>query len=57
MPNSNAAQLKIPLDLAERLVHQLHIAARETGRDSLLQDARSLQAEIDAQFSRTPPEH
>jgi hypothetical protein len=55
--NSNAPQLNIPLDLAESLVKRLLEAAKATGQDSLLKAAASLQAAIDAQFSKTPPEH
>jgi len=57
MSNPNGPQLKISLDFAERLVRQLREAANETGRESLTQDAESLQEEISSQFSQTPPRH
>jgi hypothetical protein len=50
-------QVNISLEFAERLVLQLCEATRETGRESLLRDAESLQSQIDAQCSRTPPHH
>jgi hypothetical protein len=57
MSNPITPQLRISLDFAERLVRQLHEAAKETGRESLLRDAEGLQAEIDVQFSQSPPRH
>ena len=57
MSQPNDQPLKISLDFAERLVRQLREAAKDTGRASLLQDAESLQQEISAQFSQTPPRH
>jgi hypothetical protein len=57
MPNSNDPMLKISLNFAERLVRQLREASKETGRESLLKDAESLQAEIGLQFNQTPPRH
>jgi HPt (histidine-containing phosphotransfer) domain-containing protein len=57
MSNVTSPQLHISFDLAESLVHQLQDAARATGRDSLLQVARTLQAEIDSQVSLVQPEH
>jgi hypothetical protein len=52
-----APQLHISFELAEQLVLQLRAAAKETGRASLLDGARILQAEIDAQVSKVQPEH
>jgi hypothetical protein len=57
MSNPTVPQLTISLDFAERLVRQLRDAAQETGRESLGKDAESLQREIGAQFSQTPPRH
>jgi hypothetical protein len=57
MSNQTSPQLHISFDLAESLVHQLRDAAKETGRDSLLHVAQTLQAEIDAQLSPVQPEH
>jgi hypothetical protein len=57
MSNLTSPQLHISFDFAESLVHQLRDAAKETGRDSLLQAARSLQVEIDSQISLVQPEH
>ena len=57
MSNQTSAQLHISFDLAESLVHHLRDAAKQTGQDSLLQVAKALQAEIDAQVSLVQPEH
>jgi hypothetical protein len=57
MSRLTSPQLHISFEFAESLVHQLRDAAKETGRESLLQDARLLQAEIDSQVSMAPPEH
>jgi hypothetical protein len=50
-------QLHISFDLAEKLVVQLRAAARETGRETYLDGAKILQAEIDAQIRNVQPEH
>ena len=57
MSNPTSPQLHISFDLAGSLVHQLQEAAKATGRASLLQVAKALQAEIDAQVSLVQPEH
>jgi len=57
MPSLTAPRLQITIDFAERLVHQLLDAARETGRESFIHGAKNLQAEIDAQASTVQPEH
>jgi hypothetical protein len=57
MSNQTSPHLHISFDLAESLVHQLREAAKETGRDSLLQAAKTLQAEIDSQVTLVQPEH
>ncbi len=57
MPNQSDPHLRIPLSLAEHLVQQLKDAARETGREAFLQEAKGLQKEIDTQFDQTPPRH
>ncbi len=57
MSNPTSPQLHISFDLAESLVHELRAAAKATGRESLLQVAQTLQAEIDTQVSLVQPEH
>ena len=57
MSNLTSPQLHISFEFAEHLVHQLRDAAKETGRESLVHDAKALQAEIDAQVSVAQPEH
>jgi HPt (histidine-containing phosphotransfer) domain-containing protein len=57
MSNPSAPQLSIPLAFAEHLVHRLQEAAKAPGWESLLQEAKSLQKEIDTQFNETPPRH
>ncbi len=57
MSNPTSPQLHISFDLAENLVHHLLDAGKETGRESLLQVAKALQTEIDAQVSLIQPEH
>ena len=57
MSHSHDNRLSIPLELAETLLFQLRTSAGGTGREPLLETARRLQAEIDAQFSQVPPEH
>lgn len=57
MSNLTAPRLQLSFEFAANLVSQLREAARETGRESLLLGARSLQAEIDAQSSKVQPEH
>ena len=57
MSSLTTPQLHISFELAENLVRQLRDAAKETGRESLLQGAKNLQAEIDAQASKVQPEH
>ena len=52
-----APRLHISFDLVEKLVVQLLAAARETGRETYLEGAKILQAEIDAQLSNVQPEH
>lgn len=57
MSNQTSPQLHISFDLAESLVHQLREAAKVTGRESLVQVAKALQAEIDTQVNLVQPEH
>ena len=57
MSSLTTPQLHISFELAENLVRQLRDAAKETGRESLLQGAKNLQAEIDTQASKVQPEH
>lgn len=57
MSSVTTPQLHISLEFAENLVRHLRDAVKETGRESLLQDANCLQAEIDAHFSQAPLKH
>lgn len=57
MTTQTSPQLHISFDFADSLVHHLRDAAKETGRESLLLAAKTLQAEIDSQVSLVQPEH
>jgi hypothetical protein len=57
MSTLTTPQLHISFEFAERLVHHLKDASQQLDGEFLLRDADALQAEINAQFSRTPQEH
>ncbi|BDU72719.1 hypothetical protein [Mesoterricola silvestris] len=57
MSTVTTPQLHISFDFAERLLHQLHAAAQETGEKSFLEAAAALQAEVDRQTQTVQPEH
>ena len=57
MATMTTPQLHISFDLAEKVIRQLRIAARETGQGGFLDAAKLLQTEIDTQTRLVQPEH